>query len=302
MTSNPTSFRPPTPDELRILRSLAVQIPLHDDPWEMVGRAYGRSDEEIASLLARWQAEGLVLGVHAEPNPARPGWQEALQFLEDEPGAMLTPSSPVRWKGLLPDGRWLASVLFRTGLMPPWIFPSLSMVSAGLPLHLEGASTLLHRVASGTLVIRPGQEPPPVPPEPEPFEVPRYFPPERNFWMWAGEQAGVRDMLEPARRMVIDGRARRFALRVDLHRAGMRGCGLAVWNLADEANLAQAAQALVPLVVSGDVAIRRPTDDIPGNLVALFLAWGEQEGRGAAEAIARQWNLPLARWIPLQLH
>lgn len=297
--------------EEKLLRSTAVAFPFAPDPWAALGQGLRIPQDEARRLVQALQDRGVVQGLWGEPNPAEPGREEVLA-VQDVPPSLAAPAV-LRWAGEDPEGRWWCSwsAPRREGEEPA---PGAARGAAralhklGTPLvAAQGTEALLSPGADRSYTVAERPPAPPFPPEIEAFAQrlhhPVPIPADRDFWPWLAEvaQMPADKTLRAARELVMAGRWRRFALRVSPVAAGWRGCGLAFWDFPENDLRGQAAAALAGLAATGDVAQRRPTAEAPGHLAALFMARREGEGETAAAEVARQWNRPLVRFVPLEL-
>lgn len=285
------------PDCVRLLKSAQAALPMTAAFWDDLSRGLGIAPERLAHLLERLQGEGLVAGAWGEPNPASPDFRETLHFGNAPPAQ----EDLVRWRSdavtsiLSRDNTgWPAQRWWKVGTLPDW--------NLGEPRQLLAAST------DRTSLVPDEQPAAPSPPSAEERAVlrllskPLRLAPPQTPWDGLGEQAAITP--EQARRavasLILSRRWRRFALRLNLHTMGWRGCGLACWRIEDD-QAPRAAQALARIRGTGDVTLRRPTADWPFNLIALLIAADDGAGEHAARLIGEQWGREPGRWLPLAL-
>ncbi|CAN5426216.1 hypothetical protein BH09SUM1_BH09SUM1_04060 [soil metagenome] len=201
-------------------------------------------------------------------------------------------------------GRWQREGVLRGvwGEPNPTPTPERRYLKVGFPMN--DAATVQEMLAQGNDRTYVVQQYPPAPPLTEDereiataLNVPMTVETDKAFWpqVACGKDLRADDL---AKRLVIAKVWRRFALRFNLFRIGMRGCGRAEWNFDSESEAAMAGEALVALRCTGDVKLRRTNGS--HALTAIFISRKSDIGEQAAEAIAIQWARPV-NWAPLNI-
>jgi DNA-binding Lrp family transcriptional regulator len=276
------------PENLKLLRSMAVALPLSPDPAEALAAGFRIPKSEMVSRLRGLREEGILLGVWGEPNPALADTD--VRF--GAPGA----EGRFRWRGLLDSGEHIEARLRMSGVN------SAQFLKAGTPPITEvGTEALLAGDQDRTCQIELFPMPRPMLTEAEErlaaaLAEPLDFDPAVGLWeqVAASGQCSPAEVVQMVRRLVVGRYWRRIAARVNLGRAGWLGCGIARWTM-DASSAQQAGLALAALRCTGDVWIEGT------ELSALFMARQSGEGRAAADEVARQWGRALARWNSLVL-
>lgn len=280
------------PENLKLLRSIAVALPLSPDPVEALAAGFRVPKSAMVDRLKGLMADGIVLGVWGEPNPALQGGDSTI----GAPGA----TGRVRWSGRLEGGEAIEAVVNMAAGTN-----NANFLKAGTPPIIEqGVEALLGADQDRTCLV----EMFPTPWEPlndveerlvRALVRPLAFDPAEGLWeqVGAAAKAGAGESVMQIRRLVIRRYWRRIAMKVNLGRAGWNGCGLARWTM-DPMTAREAGAALAALRCTGDVLV---LPESKGNLVALFMAMQADEGRRAAEAVSRQWGIAMERWESVML-
>ncbi len=243
-------------------------------------------------LMLKLQQSGLIAGFCGEPNPAHPELSEALVD-SDDPGLV------IRWRG-----KTVASAIVSETTGNCW--RSLEWFKAGfLPDMREKNSDPFAPEQERTLLVRrdeTGKVEPMTPDQERVFAAasePLQFSESRTPWEIIGECANVsadvaRDAIVS---LVLSRRWRRFALRAGTAMPGQKRGGLACWKIGDQVERAAAAAAGIS--ATGDVAVRKPTDEWPFDLSVLIPPPAEGTSEKIARGIASKWGMEPGRWVSL---
>ena len=291
-----------SPELLKFIRSTSVALPFDRDPWAVVAGGLRVERPLVLRYLRDLMAEGALLGVWGEPNPAIDEGQEVLMEFEEAPPDKAE-GAVVRWKARRREGGWLGSVMALVR-SPGAGARARRFLKAGFALTFndDPGALLLPDEDRTRLLTGERFHLPPMSYEEAVFSdqlfAPVRFNPEEPLWEWIGRGSGFgeEEARLLARRLVYHQVWRRFALRYDLGRLGWKGCGLATWEFPEGEGVAQeAAKALAALRGTADVALREPREaGGPVRLMALWVGRGEGDGESAAREVARQWSRPLA--------
>ncbi|MCC5876009.1 MAG: hypothetical protein JJU11_07295 [Candidatus Sumerlaeia bacterium] len=279
----------------KLFASTGAAFPLVDDPWAALAHGLRLERLELADLLEKLADLGVLAGIRGEPNPTRPGANEALY-----------PSCPdgciVRWKGALDDGEEILSLYSAD----KFTFGDSShrMTKCGFSGEMISGQVTSLLAAETDRTVRVPEEPP----EAEPlrneytsmvahFLVPRRLAPRQPFWEWVGEQVGLSpsEAREGARNGVLSRHWRRFSLVYHPSAAGLAGIGMAEWRFPGKKDAQQAAAALASIRGTAEVAVR-PGNPDGARVTALFVGKQEGEGEMAARTVATQWGLEMSKW------
>lgn len=296
----------------KLLNLLQRQFPLEPRPFAVLAAALSTTEEEVLARVRRLKEQKVIRQVGAIFDSRRLGYQSCLVAAKVAPERLEAAAAVINghpgvshnyqrthhfnlWFTLtVPPGRDLQAEAERlqreAGAESLRLLPTVRLFKIGVMLDVNGGEDAARRTdesvpapaeaplapltAAEIAAVRALQQDLPL--EPFPFAT-----------LAAGAGMSEAELLQHARRLLEEGRMRRFAAVLHHRRAGFVANGMGVWNVPDERAVAVGEQMATFAAVSH--CYQRPRyPDWPYNLFTMIHARSTEECEHVAATIAAE--------------